>query len=896
MSLLRNLASGLRSLIRKEQVSSELDEELDSFLEMAAAEKMRAGMPRPDALRAVRLERGSREVAREVVYAAGWESVLEGCSQDVRHAFRLLVKNPGFTAVVVLTLALGIGANTVIFSVINSVLLRPLPFRDPARLVKVSFDDPGLGLAGLRFSVPELEDLRSRAGVFEDISAFADNSVNLTGAKQPERLEMLVSTPEYFSMLGARPQIGRLFGPQDFALGFAEAVVISNGLWRREYGADPDVIGRRVQLDNDAYTIVGVLPPNFRHPGRTIVPDIEVFTTAGFAADPAPKPARNVRIIPFAIARLKPGISVGQAQARLDVMSARLRKDFASDYPSGSTRRVRILPLQTSLVGNVRPTLLVLMGAVILVILIASVNIANLLLARASGREREMSMRLALGASRLRMIRQMLTESVLLSLIAGVVGIVTTEIVLLFVIRFLPFKIPRQSEIGMDWLVLGFATLISFCTGLVFGLAPAVQCAKTDLIASLKEGARGSGYSVKTHRMRGLLIISEMALTVVLMVGAGLLLRTFWRLLQEDAGFNSANVVVSSISLPEPNDPNLDPYLDIGRQAPFFRELLRKARAIPGVEIAGITSDLPGSPPVSNSLNLSIEDMPADSPQKLTAESIVVSPDYFRVIQTPLVRGRFFGENDQAGGLPVAIIDETTARRYWPDKDPIGRRLSLDPNDKQHWLTVVGIVKNIKQDGLDTNGVPHIYTSIYQNERRDLNLVLHTALAPSALEPQIRGAVQAIDPSLPVYNVRSMSEVMEGSVAPRRFSAELVGAFALVALLLASVGIYGLLAYLVGQRTQEIGVRLALGAHRGDILKLILRQGALLAGSGVCVGLILAAVTAPAIATLLYGIRAIDPIVFLAVPLVLFAISFAASYLPALRAARVSPIVALRER
>jgi predicted permease len=814
--------------------------------------------------------------------------------QDVRFGLRLLGKSPGFTAVAILTLALGIGANTVIFSVINSVLLHSLQFPRPASLVKVTFDDPGVGLVDTPFSVPEWEDLKSRPGVFEDVCVLMPASVNLTGAKQPERLELLVVSPNYFSVLGVVPEKGRLFGPQDFALGFAEAAVISDGLWRRAYGADPNILGRVLRLDNDPYTIVGILPPSFRHPGRTIATDVEVWLTAGFAADPAPKPSRSERIMSAAIARLKHGITLEQAQAKLDVMSAQVREDFASDYPSGSTRTARIIPLQESLVGNVRPTLLVLMGAVILVILIASVNMANLLLARASGRQREMSMRLALGASRLRIIRQLLTESIFLSLIAGVVGIVTTVMVLHFVIRFVPFKIPRQSEISTDWAVLGFATLVSFLTGLVFGLAPAIQSAKADLTGALREGARGSGYGVKTHRMRGLLIISEVALTVVLMIGAGLLMRTFWHLLHEDPGFNSANVVVSSIWLPQPNDPKVDPYLDITRQAPFFRELLRGARTIPSVELAGITSDLPGTAPATSS-NLSIEDMPVDFSQKLSAEVIRVSPDYLRIIQTPLVRGRFFSENDQADGLPVAIIDETTARRYWGNRDAIGRHLRWSQDANRPWLTVVGIVKDIKQDGLDINGVPHIYTSIYQNTGRDFNLVLRTPLAPSALESQIRSEIQGVDPSLPVFNIRSMNEVMESSLAPRRFSAELMAAFAVVALLLASVGIYGVIAYMVGQRTQEIGVRIALGAHRSDILKLVLSQGALLAGAGVCVGLILAAVTAPIIATLLYGIRAIDPIVFLAVPVVLFAISFAASYIPARRATKVNPIVALRE-
>jgi predicted permease len=816
--------------------------------------------------------------------------------QDVRYGLRSLRKNPGFTAVAILTLALGVGANTVIFSVINSVLLHSLPFRDPDSLVKVSFDDPGVGLVDTVFSVPEWKDLESRPGVFEHVCIVGVGSVNLTGGKEPERLEFANVSPSYFTMLGATPQKGRLFGPQDFALGFAEAAIISDGLWRRSYGADPSVIGKSMRLDNDPYTIVGILPPSFRHPGRTIATDVDIWVTSGFSAAPAPKPARTVRFLPGAIARLKHGISLKQAQAKLDFMSAQIRKDFASDYPSRSQWTVRILPLQESLVGNVRPILLVLMGAVILVILIASVNIANLLLARASGRQREMSMRLALGASRFRMIRQLLTESVVLSLIAGMAGILTAEVVLHFVIRFVPFKIPRQSEIGIDWAVLEFAILVSFLTGLVFGLAPAIHSTKAHLIGSLREGARGSGYSVKTHRVRGLLIVSEMALTVVLMIGAGLLIRTFGRLLHEDPGFDSAKVVVSSIWLPQPNDPKVDPYGSIDLQAPFFRELLRRARTIPGVELAGIVSALPGTS-AQNSTDLNIEDLPADFTQKLSAEVVRVSPDYFRIIQTPLVRGRFFSENDAADGLPVAIIDETTARRFWPDREPIGKRLGLGRYwlGPVPWLTVVGVIKDFKQDGLDVNGVPHIYTSVFQDRGRDFNLVLRTPLPPSILEAQIRGAVQSVDPSLPVFGVRSLREVMEASLAQRRFSAEVVAVFALMAVLLASIGIYGLLAYLVEQRSQEIGVRIALGAQRGNILKLILRQGGVLAAVGICVGLILAGVTAPIIATLFYGIRTIDPIVFVSVPLILLTVSLAASFIPARRAARVSPIVALRE-
>jgi predicted permease len=834
---------------------------------------------------------------------------MESFLQDVRFAFRLLVKSPAFTAVAILTLALGIGANTLIFSVINSLLLHPLPFRDPASLVQVTFDDPALGLHGLAFSVPELEDMKSTPGVFDDVCAVYGGSANLTGAKQPERLEMLVPCTNYFSMLGAVPQIGRLFGPQDYVLGFAQGVVISDGLWRRAYGADPNIIGRSVRLDNDPYTIIGVLPPGFRHPGIRGVTEVEVWLTSGFSADPWPKPVRQARILSSAIARLKSGITLQEAQSKLNVMSAQQIRNFASDYPLGSTRMIRIRPLQESLVRNVRPALLLLMGAVILVVLIASVNLASLLLARASGRQREISMRLALGASRLRIIRQMLTESVLLSLVAGVVGVLTAEGCLRFLLRFVPFNIPRESEISIDWVVLGFAVLISFVTGLVFGLAPAIQSTKAALTGALREGARGSGYSTRTHRLRGLLIISELAFTVVLMIGAGLLMRTFWRLLQEDRGFNSGNVVVSSTRLPVPNDPKLDPYFDIAHTSPFIRELLRRGSAIPGVELAAVTSDLPATPVAdTRGTLLTIEDLPPDLSAKLAAKVIQVSPDYFRVIQTSLVRGRFFSESDDAGKLVVAIIDETTAQRYWPGRDAIGRRLKFGQEcgqvsnaeqlagcvSNQPWVTVVGVVRNIKYVDLDI-GVPHIYTSIYQRRSRTFSLMLRTPLDPSLLEPQIRSAVQAVDPNLPVFGVRSLNAVTEGSMAPQRFSAALVGSFAVMALLLASVGIYGLLAYLVGQRSQEIGVRIALGAQRSHILRLILTQGGVLAGVGVCVGLILAAVAAPMIAALLYGIRAIDPLVFLAVPLILLGVSFAASYIPARRAAKVSPIVALRE-
>jgi predicted permease len=819
--------------------------------------------------------------------------------QDVRYGLRMLLRKPTFTLVAVLTLAVGVGANTAIFSIVNAVLLRSLPFPSPNRLVRITFNEPGLGLRDVPFSVPELDDLGTRAGVFEEVTPIVSASVNLTGVEQPERLELLVTLPNYFSMLGATPQIGRLFGPQDFALGFAPVVVISDGLWRRSYGADPNVLGRSVRLDNDAYTIVGVLPPRFRHPGQTVARDVEVWATAGFSADPAPKPARGTRILPAAIGRLQPGLTLEQAQTRLAAMAVELRRDFPTEYPPAAKWTIGIQPLQESLVGNVRPMLLVLLGAVLLIVFIVSLNIANLLLARASGRQQEMAVRFALGAGRGRLVCQMLTESVLLSLIGGFAGILTAVSTLDFILRFVPSNIPRFNEIRIDWVVLAFALLISLVTGLLFGLAPALQSARSDLSLPIREGARGSGYSVKTGRLRDALIVSELALAVVLMVGAGLLLRTLRELLAENPGFNPTHVVAANIWLPVPNNPKVDPYLDLARQTTFNRELLRRLNGIPGVELAAITSALPATAQDSSN-GLTIEDRPVESSQDLRAEWIRVSPDYFRVMQAPLERGRFFTESDEDGKQPVVIIDETTAHRFWPVRDALGRRLRIgqDPSQAQGnrpWMTIVGIVKNIKNDGLDIDGVPHLYVPIYQSLDRTLSVALRTSQPAALLEPQIRHEIRSIDPGLPVFNVSSMDDVIDSSLASRRFSANLVGVFAGLALFLASLGIYGLLAYMVGQRSREIGLRMALGARRTDIVKLILGKGIVLTGAGILAGVLVSASTASMMATLLYGVRPHDPAVFLAVPLLLLTVAFWASYLPARRATKVDPMVALRE-
>ena len=835
-------------------------------------------------------ERGSR-----------WPRFVSELGQDVRYGLRMLAKKPTFTLVAVLTLALGVGANTAIFSIVNAVLLNSLPYRDPDGLVRIYFNEPGVGLRDVRFSKPELDDIETRAGVFTAVSPIFEGSEIVTGGSEPERVEGVNGSFSYFAMLGVTPQLGRLFSAQDFVPGFANQAVISDGLWRRAYGADPNVIGKTIRLDNDPLTIIGVLPREFRHPGPTVSGDADVFGAAGFIGEPFPAPLRATRVLGNAIGRLKPGLTIEQAQQRLKAFAGEIRRDFPGDYPPEAQWTIEIQPLQATLVGQVRPMLLVLLGAVILIVFIVSLNIANLLLARASERHQEMAVRLAMGAGRGRMVRQMLTESMLLSLIGGVAGVATATATLGVILRLVPSSLPRLSEVRIDWVVLAFTLSISLLTGLVFGLAPALQSLRVDFSSAVREGGRGSGYGRKTGRLRDVLVVSELALAVILMVGAGLLLRTMRELLQGDPGFDPTQVVAANIQLPNPNEPETDPYLDVPRRATFDRELLERMKAIPGVELAGITSALPTTNTNPNAVGgvrnegFAIEDRPIESSLDLRAERIRISPDYLQVLRATLLRGRAFTEGDALGKPLVAIIDESTARKYWATGDPLGRRVRFGRDTTKPWTTIVGVVKDIKNDGLDIDGVPHIYVPLYQDNTKRLSVVLRTSLPAASLEPQIRREILRLDPGLPIFGVSSMDAVLDRSLASRRFSAELVGGFAGLAALVASIGIYGLLAYMVGQRSREIAIRMALGAQREDILRMFLRKGLALAGVGVAAGLVVAASTASVMASLLYGVKPHDPAVFLIVPLLLFSVAVLASYLPARSARDVDSISAIRE-
>lgn len=818
---------------------------------------------------------------------------METILRDFGFALRVMRKSPGFTLVAVLLIALGIGVNTAMFSLVDAVLLRPLPFPEPDQLVKITFNNPGVGLRDVAFSPLEMDDLR-RADVFTDLSVTWPVSANLTGAAQPERMEFLGVSPGYFTLLGVKPQLGRVFGPEDEAPGFAEAVVISDTLWHRSYGGDPHVLGKVLRLDNDPYTIVGVLPADFRHPGATVARDVEAWAAAGYRADPFPAPARNVRFLPGLIGRLRPGLTLAQAQVRLDALADTLRREYPTDYPAPARWSVELQPLQRALVGDVRSMLLVLQGAVLVIALIAAVNIANLLVARASGRQREIAVRMALGADRERIIGQLMAEAMLLALTGGAVGVIAAMGTMGLVMQLVPASIPRLSEVGLGAGALGFALLLSLLIGAVLGLVLSFQSARTDIAVAIREGTPGAGQGARTSRLRDLLIVTELALAVLLMTGAGLLLRTFWGLLQENPGFNPHEMVAASLWLPVPNDPKTDVYRDPKHAVAAIREMQRRLGALPGIGSAGLVSVLPASGQIPSTA-ITVEDHPETSSADLRVEVIRANPGYFTVLQTRLLHGRVFSEDDEFGKPEVAVIDQSAARHFWPGKDPLGRRFKAGAAPTAPWVVVIGLIEDVKHDGLDTAGVPHIYRPLYQGVARTLNIVLRTTQPAALLAPAIAREIHEVDPNLPVFNVRTMDDILGASLAARRFSAGLIGVFALLALTLSALGVYGLLAYMVNQREREIGIRMALGARRADIYGLIIGRGALLGGVGVLGGVLLAVAIGPALAAVLYGVQPLDPWVFGGVPVTMFSVALLASYLPARRAAACDPMLALRQ-
>ena len=817
---------------------------------------------------------------------------METLWRDLRYAARMLSRSPGFTIVGGLILALGIGANTAIFGIVDAVLLRPLPYRSSERLVAVKNDLRGPNIPDVGMSAPELWDFRDRSGVFEELSEIWPINNNLTGSDRPMRIETVDVGLRYFDMLGVKPQLGRLFEAHDYQPGFAEAVVISDGLWRSVFGTDPRVLGRRVRLDNDMYTIIGVLPRDFHHPWKTLAGDVGMWITAGYAAPPFNvQPKRFQRMLPGAIGLLKPGLTVAQAQAKLEAFAGQLKRQFPSDYPEAWKWTPRLVPLQDELVGKVRPMLLVVLGAVGFVLLICSVSLANLVLARSSARQRETAVRVALGASQGHLIRQVLSESVLLSLLGGLAGLPLVVGLRALLIRIAPENLPRLHESGINWIVLAFALGISLLTGIVFGLAPAIQLARTNLVGSLKEGARGTSGGLRQSRLRGVLVACEVGLSLMLMAGAGLLLRSFLNVLGVNPGFNPKNVLVANIWMPAPNDPKNTPYFERSARTVFAREVMRRVKALPGVEAVAMgTGD---SIPLTGwaTVPVAVEGKTFSEPP--SAQITSVTPDFFRLLQTRLVRGRFFTEMDENPPNAV-LLDETAVKRFFPNEDALNKRVRVGRSLNAPWSNVVGVVENIKTDGLDAPSVPHVYMAMYQNSNYAMTVFLRSSSDPSNLGEALRREIQNVDRDLPVFGVKTLEQVVAGSLAQRKFALQMVGAFASVALLLAAIGIYGVTAFSVSQRTQEIGVRMALGAQRRDVVRLVLRQGLVMTLWGLAGGLAGSVLLTRFLRSLLFAESPLDPLTLFAVSLVLATAAVVACYVPAIRAMRVDPVVALR--
>ena len=895
MRFLRRFLARLNNFATGKQSDRRLHEEMEQHIALQTEENLRAGMAPTEARRQALLKFGSITPVRENYHAEQGLPFIETLLQDVRYAMRLLVKSPGFAAITILTMAVGVGATTAIFSVVDATLLHPLSYPQPDQLVRIIDDLPGVGAQDVGLSVPEWKDFQ-RSGIFQYVSVEAGGSVNLTGSSQPTRIVFKPVAPTYFAVLGVKPELGRTFDPNDQTPGFTLEVVITDGLWKRVFGGDPHILGKSLRLDNDAYRVIGVMPPSFRDQGRTTEErNTELWAAAGFAAAPTPPPVREARFVPGAIARISPGLTVAAAQSRLDALVASLQKQFPADYPFQSAWRVSLVPLKESVVGNVRQSLMLLLGAVALVLLIGYVNVANLLLARASARVREMALRQALGAGRKRLVRQLLTESLLLSLLGGLAGLAILFCTKGLLLQLIPNSLPRLNDVSISWSVLLFALGVSVVAGVVFGLAPALQSSRLNLTHTLKAEGRGSTGTGEQARTRRLLVVVEFALSLVLMIAAGLLLRSFYDLFKVQLGFDPQNVMAVRTWLPEPNDPATDIYGNPDQEAPLIREMLRRGRTLPGVQEAAVGSI--ESVPLNHSRNANpviVEGRDLRSSDPPLVEVSSVTPEYFHLLAIPLVHGRFFTGQDNENAPLVAVVNDAFARTWWPNDNPVGKRFRLNPATNA-WTTVVGVVADARTELIENPDVPQIYKCLYQRRDKELVLFLRGQLDPGKIPDQARQQIQSINPELPVFGAMTLPGVVSGSLSQRRFSMEMVLLFALTALLLAGLGIYGTISYLVSERTHEIGIRLALGANRRMIMRMILRQGLELAIAGAAVGLIGALIVSRLMAGVLYGVAPTDPLTFAGVTLVLTAVALAACYIPARRATRVDPMFALRE-
>jgi putative ABC transport system permease protein len=802
--------------------------------------------------------------------------------QDVRYALRVLAKNPSFSLIALFALAFSIGANTAIFSVVNSLLIKPLAYGNPDRLVRINNRDTKT--AGINaVSPPGFADYRDKTSSYESMSAvyLGNIAMNFSEQGDPERLDGGRVSANFFDTLRVGPALGRTFVSEEDEPGRNRVVVLSYGLWQRRFGGDPAVVGRDIVLSGQSYVVIGVMPQGFQFD------DNDLWRPLALARESFAPNQRGSEYLKV-IARLKPGISIAQAQSEMDTLAANIKDNNPDFYPKEGGWGVGVTSLHEETVGSIKPTLLILLGAVGFVLLIACANVANLLIARAAARQKEIAIRTALGASRVDLIRQLLTESLLLSLAGGAVGLLLAIWGVRGLVTLGGKSIPRSQEIGIDARVLGFTVMVSVLTAILFGLVPAIRASRCDLQTTLKEGGRGSWSGTKT-RARSLLVIADVALSLVLLIGAGLLIKSFSRIQSVSPGFESKGVLTMQLSLPTFK------YREAPQIKSFFETTLEGIRALPGVQSAGAVSDLPLSGSV-HSGSFNIEGRPTTGGEEGPHADIrSATPDYFQTMKIPLISGRFFTERDLRDSEPVAIIDETLAQRYFPGEDPIGKRVEFQPG-KPIWRQIVGVVGHLKHQALDADYMDQLYSPHAQVSNWNMFLVVRSATDPLSLVSAVREVVRSVDKDQPVYKVRTMDQLLSSSLAQRRLAVILLGVFAAVALMLAAVGLYGVISYGVTQRTNEIGIRMALGAERGQIFQMVLGQGIGLTIVGIGIGLIGAFGLTRVMTSMLFGVTATDPWTFAVIPVVLGMVALAACFVPARRATRVDPMVALREQ
>jgi putative ABC transport system permease protein len=883
----------MTQLFSRRRLYGDLSDEIEQHLEEKIEELVANGMPREEAALAARREFGNltslTERSREV-WQWPW---IENFLMDIRYALRQLRRKPGFTAAAVLTLALGIGATTAIFSVVDSILLRPLPYQNPQQLALIQERLPNVLPKPIPLEAPDVITFERETHAFSALGAFQNEQLDVTGGAPPERLMAARITANLFPLLGVRALIGRSFTKAEDQPNRL-VVLLSYGLWQRRFGGDRAILGKTISLDRESYVVVGVMPRDFQFPSpglRYNNKPADLWVPMGFTAEELKDIGDSFD--DTAIARLKPGVTLPEANADLSAIAHGIQATLSKGYP-GLRLEAQALPLKNIVVRQVRPLLLILMGAVALVLLIACVNVASLLFVRAAEREKEIAVRAALGAGRLRVARGLLAESVLLGILGGACGLVIAVGGMRLLVSLTPMTLLRTAPIGLNLQVLGFAIAVSVITGLIFGLLPARGLSRLNLNEALKEGSRTSGSAVR-HRTRSVLVVAEIALSVALLAGAGLLIRSFERVRDTDPGFAPEHVLTATVPL------DSTAYGQPSSVRAFWQQLLERLRSLPGVRGVGASSDLPLG---SNWNHLfTVEEHPRQpSGRTPMCDHTIVAGGYFHALGIPLIRGRYFTPDDRAGSLRVIIVSEGLAKKYWPGEDPIGKRIKWGvAEDNAPWLTVVGVVGDVKHGPLDLPTRPHTYQPLEQvNDGavdgfgRSLRLVVLARGDPTALTATLRAQLRALDPGVPLTQVRAMDSILESSMSPRRFTTLLLVAFAAVALLLASIGLYGVIAYSVGQRTHEFGIRMALGAQKADVLRLVVRQGMILAIIGVGIGIAGALGLTRFLASLLYGVKPTDPLTFIIAALVLAGVALLACYIPARRAAKVDPMVALR--